>query len=195
MTTKFTDELRNISNEPVNPMKKVLSPKEQAIADKKEAISNGRLSSDFYDLMKKSLIKEVEIRQVIKQIREVEDDIPRYSFEIVYKPDEFKKKDDDYRLNYRDKESEYDYYTGKEEPIRRSQKIRAYVEYFTYHKVFNKNECDLIQWQLARKLKEDGFHYSFATKEFKRKICDGLGLFVPTTSFGFTLNLTVWWDK
>ncbi len=191
---KFTDELNNIANEPLKNSKRILTKKEQDKADRKEAISNGKLSADFYELMKKSLIKEAEFERVFKAMhREFEGD-HRHSFEIVYKPDEFEKKDKDYRQNYRDAETEYDYLKGEEVPIRRSRKIQAFVDYFVLHKVFSKNECELIQWQLARKLKEDGFHYSFTTKEFKRKICDGLGLLVPYTSFGYTISLTVWWD-
>ncbi len=192
---KFTDELNNIANEPLKSSKRILTKKEQEEANRKDAISRGLLVADFYELMKKRLINEVNTAKFFEKLRGEIDHENRYSFEIVYKPDEFEKKDKEYRQNYRDAETEYDYLKGEEVPIRRSRKIQAYVDYYVPHKVFSKNECDLIQWQLARKLKEDGFYYSFTTKEFKRKICDGLGLLVPTTSFGYTLNLTVWWDK
>ncbi len=192
---KFTDELRKTANESVVPSKRTLTPKEQAEADKKEAISRGKLSNDFYEAMKASLLQEAKNAKMWEQLRGKQDNDNRHSFEIVYLPKEFERKDKEYRQNYRDAETEYDYLKGEEVPIRRSRKIQAYVDYYVPHKVFSKNECDLIQWQLARKLKEDGFHYSFTTKEFKRKICDGLGLLVPYTSFGYTLELTVWWDK
>ena len=177
----FTDELRKEANRTETP-KHELTKEEKEQAKRAKAIQSGELSTAIYEALKRELTQYVKERKLLNLPQD-----NQYSYHCIYRPDEYRKKEKAHKNKYnRQYEETSDY--------KRSTMQRSYLNYYLPHRVFSKDECDILQAQLAQLFKNDGFRYSFKIEEFKYKIYDGwFGLAKETISYGYTLDFTVEW--
>ena len=179
--TMFTDELRKESKKNETP-KHELSQEEKEQQKRAEAVRSGALSSAIYEALKQGLMRYVKERKLLNLPQE-----NRYAYHCIYCPNEYRKKEKAHKSKYNKQYEETS-------DFKRSTMQRSYLNYFLHHRVFSKEECNILQAQLAESFKKDGFRYSFKTEEFKFKIYDGwFGLAKETESYGYTLDFTVEW--
>ena len=179
--TMFTDELRKESKKNETP-KCELSQEEKENQKRAEAVRSGALSSATYEALKQELMQYVTERKLLNLPQD-----NHYSYHCIYHPEEYRKKEKVHKSKYNKQYEEY-------ADFKRSSMQRSYLNYFLPHRVFSKEECNILQWQLTELFKKDGFQYSFKVEEFKYKIYDGwFGLAKETQSYGYTLDFTVGW--
>lgn len=177
----FTDELRKESRK-TETSKHELSQEEKEQQKRAEAVRSGALSSAIYEALKQELMRYVKERNILKLPQD-----NKYFYHCIYRPNEYRKKEKTHKSKYNKQYEEC-------ADFKRSSMQRSYLNYFLPHRVFSKEECDILQAQLAKSFEKDGFRYSFKVEEFKYKIYNGwFGLAKETQSYGYTLDFTVEW--
>jgi len=177
----FTYELRKESRKTETP-KHELSQEENEQQKRAEAVRSGALSSAIYEALKQELMRYVKERNILKL---PQDNI--YFYHCIYRPNEYRKKEKTHKSKYNKQYEEY-------ADFKRSTMQRSYLNCFLPHCVFSKEECDILQAQLAKSFEKDDFRYSFKVEEFKYKIYNGwFGLAKETQSYGYTIEFTVEW--
>lgn len=177
----FTDELRKEANRTETP-KREMSNEEKEQARRSKAIQSGELSTAIYEALKQELMQYIKERKLLNLPQD-----NNYSYHCIYRPDEYHKKEKAHK-------SKYNKHYEETSDFKRSSMQRSYLSYYLPHRVFSKEECDILQAQLAELFEADGFRYSFKVEEFKYKIYDGwFGLAKETQSYGYTLDFTVGW--
>lgn len=158
--TTFTDELRKEANRTESP-KCEMSKEEKEQAKRAKAIQSGELSTAIYEALKRELTQYVKGRKLLNLPQD-----NHYPYHCIYRPDEYRKKEKAHKSKYNKQYEETS-------DFKRSTMQRSYLSYFLPHCVFSKDECDILQAQLAELFKKDGFRYYFKIEEFKYKIYDG----------------------
>lgn len=177
----FTYELRKESRKTETP-KHEMSQEEKEQQKRAEAVRSGALSSATYEALKQELMRYVKERKLLNLPQE-----NKYAYHCIYCPNEYRKKEKTHKSKYNKQYEEY-------ADFKRSSMQHSYLNYFLPHRVFSKEECNILQWQLTELFEKDGFRYSFKVEEFKYKIYDGwFGLSKETQSYGYTLDFTVEW--
>lgn len=177
----FTDELRKEAKRTETP-KRELSKEEKEQAKRAKAIQSGELSAAIYEALKQELTQYVKERKLLNLPQD-----NQYSYHCIYHPDEYRKKEKAHKSKFNKQYEEY-------ADFKRSSMQHSYLNYYLPHRVFSKEECDLLQAQLTELFKNDGFRYSFKIEEFKYKIYDGwFGFAKETINYGYTLDFTVKW--
>ena len=175
----FAEELRSKEKEPLQP-KPVKPSKEELEKQARYAdINSGVLTKEFVTRIKKELLRDLDTSRLHKISMS-----RNYTFNCTYRPDQYKAKEKEYRTKY---------IYNCEEDIQRKTKQKAYLNYFLPHRVFSLEEIELLKKQLSKALVAEGFRVAFEVKEFKFKICNGMGLAIPKISYGYTMNITIHW--
>lgn len=174
----FVDELKAKEREPYNP---VPAPTKEELEHQKrhEYIMSGDFARDIIDKLKRYLLDELEASRIFGSPME------RYhTVRCIYEEREYRKKEREYHKKC---------YCSEGQGVDKKERKRELLKYHLPHRVFDKDEADCLKRQLQKSLVADGFNVSFDIKEFKYKICSGLGLGVEKKSYGYTMSFTVHW--
>lgn len=139
------------------------------------AISSGDAVASFYSTFKDELISEAAYR--------LSDDSKFKSGEFLYQPEEYKQK-----------KANYD--TAREKAADYRELNEEYYEFLLPHKVFAKEECDLIEAKLSELFTNDGLRYQFKREEvyYKHWELTTEGWRVTAKKFsGYILSFEVNW--
>ena len=176
---RLADELRSQESEPIVPDHKQPSKTEIDKIKRFEAIESGMLVEELIQYITKVL------RQDLYTSRLTQTPMNRnYSFHCIYKQSEYHEKEKAYRSKYMN---------GEPQTTLKSVKQREMLQYYLPHRVFSLSEIECLKRQIAKAMNQEGFQVSFAIKEFKYKICNGLGLAIQKKSYGYTMDFTVRW--
>ena len=176
----FVDELKAKEREPYQPPSPEPSEEELHLQKRHEYIASGGFTREIVDKLKRKLLDELEASRIFGSPME------RYhTVRCIYEEREYRKKEREYNEKYS---------CSKEQGVDKKERQRELLKYHLPHRVFDKNEIECLKKQLQIALVADGFKVSFDVKEFKYKICSGLGLGVEKKSYGYTMNFTVRWE-
>lgn len=175
----FVDELKAKEREPYQPPAPEPTKEELEHQKRHEYIVSGDFAREIIDKLKRDLLDELE------DSRTFGTSMARYhTVRCIYEEREYCKKEREYHKKY----------SCSEKPgVDIKERKRELLKYHLPHRVFDKDETDRLKRQLQKKLVADGFNVSFDIKEFKYKICSGLGLCVEKKSYGYTMSFTVHW--
>ncbi len=174
----FVDELKAKEREPYcsapEPSKEELEHQKRH-----EYIMSGDFARDIIDKLKCNLFDELEASRTFGTPME------RYhTVRCIYEEREYRKKEREYHKKYS---------CSEEQGMDKKERQRKLLKVHLPHRVFDKSEIECLKKQLQKSLVADGFKVSFDVKEFKYKICSGLGLGVETKNYGYTMSFNVHW--
>ena len=173
------NELRSKESEPIVPDYKPLSKAEIEKIERYEAIVSGTLVDELVHHITKVLRQDLYSSRLTQTPMD-----KRYIFHCIYRQSDYCKKEKAYRNKY---------INGEAQTTLKSVKQREMLQYYLPHRVFNLSEIECLKSQIAKVMNQEGFQVSFDIKEFKYKICNGLGLAVQKQSYGYTMDFTVRW--
>lgn len=175
----FVEELKAKEREPYQSPLPEPSQEELHSQKRHEYIVSGGFTREIVDKLKRELLDELEASRIFGSPME------RYhTVRCIYEEREYRKKEREYNEKYSHSEG-----LGTD----KKQRQQELLKYHLPHHVFDKSKIECLKKQLQNALAVDGFTVSFDVKEFKYKICSGLGLGVEKKSYGYTMSFTVHW--
>ena len=176
----FVEELKAKAREPYQPPSPEPSEEQLRLQKRHEYIASGGFTRDIVDKLKRELLDELEASRIFGSPME------RYhTVRCIYEEREYRKKERKYNEKYS---------CSEEQGVDKKERKRELLKYRLQHRVFDKGEIECLKKHLLKSLVADGFKVSFDVKEFKYKICSGLGLGVEKKSYGYTMSFTVHWE-
>ncbi len=175
----FVDELKAKEREPYQPPSPEPSQEDLHLQKRHEYIVSGDFAQEIVDKLKRELLDELEASRIFGSPME------RYhTVRCIYEERKYRKKEREYNEKY----------ACSEKPdVDKKQRQQELLKLHLPHRVFDKSEIECLKKQLQNALIVDGFTVSFDVKEFKYKICSGLGLGIEKKSYGYTMSFTVYW--
>ena len=175
----FVDELKAKAREQYQPPSPEPSQEELHLQKRHEYIASGGFTREIVDKLKRELLDELEASRIFGSPME------RYhTVRCIYEEREYRKKECEYNEKYS---------CSEEQGVDKKQRQRDLLKVHLPYRDIDKSEIECLKRQLQNALVADGFRVSFDVKEFKYKICSGLGLGVEKKSYGYTMSFTVHW--
>ena len=176
----FVDKLKAKELEPYQPPTPEPSEEETERQKRHEYIMSGCFSRDIIDKLKRELLDELEASRIFGSLME-----QYHTVRCIYEEREYRKKEREYNEKYS---------CSEEKGVYKKQRQRELLKVHLPYRVFDKGEIECLKNQLQNALIADGFKISFEVKEFKYKICSGLGFGLEKKSYGYTMSFTVRWE-
>ncbi len=176
---RLADELRSKEKQPVESDPITLSQEDTEKQTRHNAIMSGSLTADLVRKIENVLRNDLYTSRLTMTPMD-----KNYTFHCIYKQSDYDRKLNDYRQKY--------IYSG-DESTPKSVKLREQLNYHLLHRVFTLGEIECLKKQITMALSKEGFQVNCHIKEFKYKICNGLGLGIAMKSYGYIMDFTVRW--